>query len=80
MKKRGIFSERFVENAHICKILHKFHVEQGFCQYQDWLTKSLHTVSVLTKRFLLSILSMITEVQRTSHYTLDSQCSVTKCK
>ena len=54
-KKMGIFSEYFVENVHMCKKLNKFYVEQGFCQYKDCLTKSLHTVSVLTKLFLLSI-------------------------
>ena len=55
MKKTGIFSEFFVENVHICKTLHEFYFELGFCQYQDCLTKLLHTVSVLTKLFLLSI-------------------------
>ena len=55
MKKIGIFSECFVENVHICKTLHKFYLELGFCQYYDCLTKLLHTVSVLTKLFLLSI-------------------------
>ena len=47
MKKRGIVSECFVENIHICKKLDKFHAELGFCHYQDCLTKSLYTVSVL---------------------------------
>ena len=55
MKKMGIFSECFVKNVHICKKLNKLHVEQWFCQYLDCLTKSLHTVSVLTKLFPLSI-------------------------
>ena len=59
MKKTGIFSESFVENVHICKTLHEFYFELGFCQYQDCLTKYLHTVSVLTKRFLLSILPFV---------------------
>ena len=55
MKKMGIFSKCFVEKVHICKPLHEFYFELGFCQYLGCLTKLLHTVSVLTKLFLLSI-------------------------
>ena len=59
MKKTGIFSECFVENVHICKTLHEFYFEFGFCQYLDCLTKLLHTVSVLTKLFLLSTIKEV---------------------
>ena len=53
MKIIGLFSECFVENDHIYRKLNEFHVEQGFCQCYDCITKLLHTVSVLTKLFLL---------------------------
>ena len=83
----GIFSEYFVENVHMCKKLNKFHVEQGFCQYKDCLTNSLHTVSVLTKLFLLSILRLsniafvkanradLDDMQFSVEYNVSPRCS-----
>ena len=60
MKKIGLFSECFVENVHIYRKLNEFHVEQGFCQCYDCITKLLHTVSVLSKLFSsLSILHIL---------------------
>ena len=56
MKKISLFLECFAENVHIYRRLNEFHVEKDFCQYLDCLTKILHTVSILTKLFLLSIL------------------------
>ena len=54
MKKRGIFSECFVENVRICKKLTNFMLSKVFVNIKTVL-QNHYTVSVLTKLFLLSI-------------------------